>query len=69
MQDTLAAGGLQVLAAFTKSDKLPRGRRLARERELRKALAMSEEQTVLTSAQTGEGIVELREAITALVQS
>jgi GTP-binding protein len=69
MQDTLAAGGMQVLAAFTKSDKLPRGRRLTRERELRKALAMSEEQTVLTSAQTGEGIVELREAITALVQS
>lgn len=67
MQDVLAGRAARVLAAFTKSDKLPRGRRLRRERELRDALALDADQALLTSAKTGDGIPELREAIGWLV--
>lgn len=68
MQDTLAAGGTRVLAAFTKADKLPRGQRLTRARSLRAALALDEDQVVATSAPSGEGITELRDAIADLVR-
>lgn len=67
MQDQLAARGARVLAAFTKADKLPRGQRLERARALRDTLALDEEQTVITSARTGEGILDLRDAIAGLV--
>lgn len=67
MQDQLAARGAPVLAAFTKADKLPRGQRLERARALRDTLALDEEQTVITSARTGEGIPDLRDAIAGLV--
>ncbi len=67
MQDVFAAHETRVLAAVTKSDKLPRGRRPARERELREALQLDEDQAIMTSARTGEGIGELREAIELLV--
>ena len=68
MQDVLAAGDTRVLAAFTKSDKLSRGQRLERARELRAALQMGDDQTVMTSAQTGEGMKDLRDAIALLVR-
>ena len=67
MQDTFAAAGTRVLAAVTKSDKLPRGQRLAREAALRDALGMDADQLILTSAQTGDGIPELREAVAGLI--
>jgi GTP-binding protein len=67
MQDLLASQDVRVLAAFTKADKLPRGPRLARARALGATLALDEEQMVITSAQTGDGIPELREAIESLV--
>lgn len=67
MQDALAGGDTRVLAAFTKSDKLPRGQRVTRERELRQTLALDQDQTVLTSAHSGEGIEDLRQAIGELV--
>jgi GTP-binding protein len=67
MQDVFASGGTRVLAALTKGDKLPRGQRLTRERALRAALGLPEEQVVLTSAHTGDGIGELREAIVGLI--
>jgi GTP-binding protein len=67
MQDTFAAAGTRVLAALTKSDKLPRGQRLARAAALRDALAVAADQLILTSARTGEGIPELREAVAALI--
>jgi len=66
MQDLLAAAGTGVLAAVTKSDKLPRGRQSEREAALRQALTLDLDQVVLTSARTGLGIPDLREAITAL---
>jgi GTP-binding protein len=66
MQDLLAASGVGVLAAVTKGDKAPHGRRASRETALRESLALDADQVVLTSARTGLGIPELREAIAAL---
>ena len=69
MQDVLTARGTRVLAAVTKSDKLPRGQRLRRGGALRETLALDEDQVIATSARTGEGVTELREAIAALVHA
>ena len=68
MQEILAERGTRVLAALTKGDKLPRGQRLRREHELLDALALDEDQAILTSAKTGDGVPELREAIGGLLQ-
>ncbi|HLQ69775.1 MAG TPA: ribosome biogenesis GTP-binding protein YihA/YsxC [Gemmatimonadales bacterium] len=68
MQDTLVEGETHVLAALTKGDKLSTARRRARERELRDELGLPEDQVIVTSATTGEGIAELREAIEGLVR-
>ena len=67
MQDVLVEGGTHVLAALTKGDKLTSANRGARERELRDELGLPEDQIVVTSAVTGDGIAELREAITGLI--
>jgi len=67
MQDQFAARRTRVLAAVTKSDKVPRGQRVRRERELRESLALDADQAIVTSARTGEGIPELRLAIGALI--
>lgn len=67
MQDLLAGGGTRVLAAATKSDKLPRTRRVEHALALQQALGLDDDQLVVTSAQTKEGLDELREAVAALV--
>ena len=67
MQDSFAAVGTRVLAALTKGDKLPRGQRLTRATALREALGMGDDQMIVTSAKTGDGIPELRAAVAALV--
>lgn len=67
MQDVLAAGGSRVLAALTKSDKLTQGQRARRAAALRAGVALDEDQVVVTSARTGEGVGALREAIAGLV--
>jgi len=68
MQDALAEEEqTRVLAALTKGDKLSSGKRSTRERELREELGLPEDQVVVTSAKTGEGLVELREAIAGLI--
>jgi GTP-binding protein len=67
MQDALAEEDKQVLAALTKGDKLSSGKRSTRERELREELGLPEDQVIVTSAKTGEGIVDLKEAITGLI--
>jgi len=67
MQDLLAERETRALAALTKGDKLPQRERQRREQELRAALGLPEDQIIVTSAKTGEGIVELREAIAALI--
>lgn len=67
IQDLLAERETRVLAALTKGDKL--SRELARDRaqKLRAALALPEDQIIVTSTRTGEGIAELREAIAGLI--
>jgi len=67
MQDALADDETRVLAAITKGDKLSSGKRSTRERELREELALPEDQVVVTSAKTGEGIADLKEAIAGLI--
>lgn len=67
MQDLLAGGGTRVLAAATKSDKLSRTRRVEHALALQQALGLDDDQLVVTSAQTKEGLDELREAVAALV--
>jgi GTP-binding protein len=67
MQESLAQAETHVLAALTKSDKLSTASRRTRERELRQELELPEDQVVVTSAKTGEGIVELKEAIGGLI--
>jgi len=68
MQELFAGRGTRVLAALTKSDKLPRRQRGSRERELRAALALDDDQMIVTSAQEREGISELRDALGELVR-
>jgi len=68
MQELFGGRATRVLAALTKSDKLPRGLRLTRERELRETLALDADQLVVTSAREKEGIEDLRDAIAGLVQ-
>ena len=67
MQDLLAERATRALAALTKGDKLPRRERERREQELRAALGLPEDQVIVTSAKTGDGIPELREAIAGLI--
>ena len=67
MQDLLAERETRTLAALTKGDKLARAERRRREQELRAALGLPEEQVIVTSAKTGEGIPDLREAIAGLI--
>ena len=67
MQDLFAGRETRVLAALTKSDKLARGLRPARERELRDALALDSDQVIVTSARAGEGIADLRASLQRLV--
>ncbi|OLB67546.1 MAG: ribosome biogenesis GTP-binding protein YsxC [Gemmatimonadetes bacterium 13_1_20CM_4_66_11] len=67
MQDVLVEGETHVLAALTKGDKLSTAQRGARERELREELGLPEDQVIVTSAKTGDGIAELKEAIDGLV--
>jgi len=67
MQDVLAERETHVLAALTKSDKLSTAQRRTRERERREELELPEDQVVVTSAKTGEGIVDLKEAIAGLI--
>ena len=67
MQESLAESETHVLAALTKADKLSTAQRRAREQELRTELGLPEDQVVVTSANTGYGIVELKEAIGELI--
>jgi len=69
MQDLLAERETHVLAALTKGDKLSRELARARAQQLRTRLALPEDQIIVTSTRTGEGIPELREAIAGLIHN
>lgn len=68
MQEVLVAQETHVLAALTKGDKLSTTGRQARGHELTDELGLPEDQVIVTSAVSGLGIPELREAIGALVR-
>jgi len=67
MQATLGSAGTPVLLVVTKADKVARGKRREYVRSILEALDIEENQCVVTSAETGEGIGDLRESVTALL--
>ena len=69
MLDFLAEMEVPTIVALTKTDKLAKTAARQRAAELSRALGLSSEQVISFSAQTGEGRVELLEAITDLVEA
>ena len=67
MLDFLAEVEVPTIVALTKTDKLSKAGALAKVAEISRALALEPEQVIPFSAHSGEGRVELLEAITALV--
>ncbi|MEE8191850.1 MAG: ribosome biogenesis GTP-binding protein YihA/YsxC [Gemmatimonadales bacterium] len=65
--ELLSERGLPVLAAITKADKLGSGRRAEQARAISAALELEEDQCIVTSARTRDGIQELGDAIDALL--
>jgi GTP-binding protein len=65
--ELLSERGLPVLAAITKADKLGRSRRAEQARAISAALELEEDQCIVTSARTRDGIQELGDAIDALL--
>ena len=61
--------GVPVLAVITKADKIARGKRAARLADIIEILELNEEQTIVTSAHTKEGIDDLRSSIEQLVRA
>ena len=69
MLDFLAEVEVPTIVALTKTDKLSKAAAREREGEIARALALETEQIIPFSAHTGEGRVELLEAITTLVEA
>src|SRR6202165_1906128 len=69
MQELLAEGETRVLAGLAKAGQVTNSQRREREQARRADLGLPEDQIVVTSAQTGEGIEDLREAIVGLIQN
>jgi len=67
IRDLLSGIGVRTLAALTKGDKLQRGAARKREAELAAELELDDDQVLLTSAKTGTGIADLREALAMLI--
>jgi GTP-binding protein len=67
MQAQLGTRGVPVLLVVTKADKLARGKRAQYVRTIQDDLAIEEDQCVVTSARTREGIADLRDSVTALL--
>jgi GTP-binding protein len=69
MLDFLAEVEVPTIVALTKTDKLTKAAARERVGVIARALALETEQIIPFSAQTGEGRVELLEAITTLVEA
>jgi GTP-binding protein len=69
MLDFLAEVEVPTIVALTKTDKLSKAGARERAGSISRALALEEDQVIPFSAQTGEGRVELLEAITSLVEA
>jgi GTP-binding protein len=68
MLDFLADIGVPTIVALTKADKLTKADARETVAKISRILALEAEQVIQFSAQTGEGRVELLEAITQLVE-
>ncbi|HEV2017849.1 MAG TPA: ribosome biogenesis GTP-binding protein YihA/YsxC [Gemmatimonadaceae bacterium] len=68
MLDFLADLGVPTIVALTKADKLNKAGAREKVAEISRTLALEPDQVIQFSAQTGEGRVELLEAITQLVE-
>lgn len=66
LADTLADAGIPILVALTKADKVPRRERDARLATIAAAIALPQDQCIVTSAKTRDGIDDLRESILAV---
>jgi GTP-binding protein len=64
----LATLGVPVLVAVTKADKVSRGRRARLIERILAATGVDGDQCIVTSAQTREGTMELRQTVLRLVQ-
>jgi GTP-binding protein len=69
MLDFLAEVEVPTIVALTKTDKLSKAGARERAGSISRALALEDDQVIPFSAQTGEGRVELLEAITSLVEA
>lgn len=67
MGEQLGLRRLPVLAAVTKADKIPRSQRQSRVQAILKSVQLPEDQCVVTSVKTSEGIRDLRDSVEALV--
>ena len=68
MLDFLAEVEVPTIVALTKTDKLSKAAARESAVEIARSLALEAEQVIPFSAHTGEGRVELLEAITSLVE-
>jgi GTP-binding protein len=68
MLDFLAELGVPTIVALTKADKLTKADAREKAAEVMRTLALEPDQVIQFSAHTGEGRVELLEAITLLVE-
>jgi GTP-binding protein len=69
MLDFLAEVEVPTIVVLTKKDKLSKAASVQRASEISRALALPSEQVIPFSAQTGDGRLELLEAITELVEA
>jgi GTP-binding protein len=69
MLDFLAEVEVPTIVALTKTDKLSKAMAQERAAEISRALALDADQVIPFSAHTGEGRVELLEAIAGLVEA
>jgi GTP-binding protein len=67
MLDFLAEAEVPTIVALTKTDKLSRTSARERAGEISRTLALDPEQVILFSSQSGEGRVEMLDAIVQLV--
>jgi len=68
MLDFLAELGVPTIVALTKADKLNKAGARERTTEISRSLALEADQVIQFSAQSGEGRLELLEAIMQLVE-
>ncbi len=66
LSDKLAQSEVPVLVAITKGDKLGRGKRASQMQAILAKVGLTEEQAVMTSSVTKEGVGDLQESILAL---